>query len=132
MNVANYDESVYNLVKKGLDAASTRSKVISNNIANVNTKNYKRYYVSFEDTLSDETDKLQMVKSDPLHLGGSDGEGTITVKQDTTTSERQDGNNVDIDNEMTNLAANTLMYNALTSQANSKISMERYVITNSK
>ncbi|OPJ63282.1 flagellar basal body rod protein FlgB [Clostridium oryzae] len=132
MNVSNYDEAVYNLTKKGLDASAIRSKVISNNVANVNTKNYKRYYVSFEDTLSDNMNKLQMKKSDPLHLGGTDGEGSITVKQDKDSVMRQDGNNVDVENEMTNLAANTLMYNALITQANSKLSMERYVITNTK
>jgi flagellar basal-body rod protein FlgB len=41
---------------------------------------------------------------------------------------RLDGNNVDIDNEMTNLAANTILYNTLINQANSRISMRRYVI----
>ncbi|WP_180375503.1 flagellar basal body rod protein FlgB [Clostridium thermarum] len=124
-----YDEKVYDLVKKGLDAASLRSKVISNNIANVNTKGYKRYYVSFEDTLKDTMNKVELQKSDDLHLDGKDKPATISVKQDTSTSMREDGNNVDIENEMTNQAANTLMYNALITQVNSKLSMTRYVIT---
>ncbi|MDP4087901.1 MAG: flagellar basal body rod protein FlgB [Bacillota bacterium] len=131
MNIENksYDDKVYNLIKKGLDASSLRSKAISNNIANLNTKGYKRYYVSFEDTLQDKMNTLQMKKSDPLHLGGNDEEGTISVKQDTSTSITPDGNNVDVDNEMTNMAANTLMYNALITEANAKFSMAGYVIT---
>ena len=45
---------------------------------------------------------------------------------------RQDGNNVDIDLEMTNQAANTLMFNALTQQVSGKISMKRYIIGGGK
>lgn len=42
---------------------------------------------------------------------------------------RTDGNNVDIDNEMANLAANYLKYNALISQVNNRMSTTRTVIT---
>jgi flagellar basal-body rod protein FlgB len=42
---------------------------------------------------------------------------------------RADGNNVDLDVEKVNQAANTLMYNALVTQANSKLSASKYVIT---
>jgi flagellar basal-body rod protein FlgB len=42
---------------------------------------------------------------------------------------RLDGNNVDIDKEMAGLAENTILYNTLISQANSRISMRRYVIS---
>ncbi|GFR36145.1 hypothetical protein TCEA9_19570 [Thermobrachium celere] len=41
---------------------------------------------------------------------------------------RLDGNNVDIDLEMANLAANQILYNALISQANTRIAMRRNVI----
>jgi flagellar basal-body rod protein FlgB len=124
-----YDDKVYDLVKKGLDATSLRSRVIANNIANINTKGYKKYYVSFEDTLKDSMNKVELHKSDELHFDGKDKPGAISVKQDKSTSMREDGNNVDIENEMTNQAANALMYNALVTQANSKLSMTRYVIT---
>lgn len=129
INNMSYDDKVYNLVKKGLDAASLRSKVIANNIANINTKGYKKYTVSFEDTLKDTMNSLQMEKSDELHIGGNEDKDAIKVEQDTSTSMREDGNNVDIDAEMTNQAANALMYNALITQVNSKLSMTRYVIT---
>lgn len=124
-----YDSQVYDLAKKGLDAASLRSKVIANNIANINTKGYKKYYVSFEDTLKSSLNSVEMEKSDELHISGKENPGTINVKQDKSSSMREDGNNVDIDNEMTNQAANALMYNALITQVNSKLSMTRYVIT---
>jgi flagellar basal-body rod protein FlgB len=129
MSNLSYDNKVYNLIKQGLNATSLRSKVIANNIANVNTKGYKRYYVTFEETLKNTMNSVQLDKSDELHLDGVNAAGKISIKQDTSTSMREDGNNVDIENEMSNQAANTLLYNALITQANSKLSLTRYVIT---
>jgi flagellar basal-body rod protein FlgB len=131
MNVHNQpkDMQVYNLVKKGLDATSTRSKVIANNIANINTKGYKKFYVSFEENLKKTTGEVEMKTTDRKHINKGLDSSEVRIKQDKSSSMREDGNNVDIDNEMANQAANTLMYNALISQANSRISSIRYVIT---
>ncbi|WP_010241162.1 flagellar basal body rod protein FlgB [Clostridium arbusti] len=119
----------YNLIKKSLDASSTRSKAIANNVANINTAGYKRSYVTFEDTLKNSMDNISMKKDNTLHMDDGSGFGEITVKKDTSTSMRTDGNNVDIDSEMSNQAQNTLMYEALVNQASSRISMKKYVIT---
>lgn len=129
INTISQDQLTYDLIKKSLDAASTRGQVIANNVANINTAGYKRYYVTFEDTLNDSIDNITMKKDSPLHLDDGNGFGEISVKQDTTSSMRNDGNNVDIDAEMSNQAQNTLMYNALINQANSRLSMQKYVIT---
>ncbi|WP_375539406.1 flagellar basal body rod protein FlgB [Clostridium estertheticum] len=115
-----------------MDASTLRSKVSANNIANINTKNYKGLYVTFEETLKDNmaADTMKTDNSKDIQAGNSNGE--ITVNRDESTSARQDGNNVDIDLEMTNQAANTLMYAALVSQVNSKISLTSYVIGGGK
>ncbi|WP_303188599.1 flagellar basal body protein [uncultured Clostridium sp.] len=102
----------YNLMKSGLNVAQLRSKTIANNIANINTPNYKRKYVKFEETLNN-VNKT----------------GKIEVKTDTSGAVRTDGNNVDLENEKVNQAANTLMYNGLISLTNSKLSMAKSVIT---
>ena len=91
----------YNPMKSGLNAAQLRSKTIANNIANINTPNYKRKYVKFEETLNN-VNKT----------------GKIEVKTDTSGAVRTDGNNVDLENEKVNQAANTLMYNGLVSITN--------------
>ncbi len=103
---------IYNLIKNGLNASQLRSETIANNIANVNTPDYKRKYVSFEETLDD-----------------INNAGKIEVKEDNTTSIRSDGNNVDLENEKVNQAANTLMYNGLVSITNIKLTMSKSVIT---
>ncbi|NNU76056.1 flagellar basal body rod protein FlgB [Clostridium estertheticum] len=122
----------YSLLKKSMDASALRGKVSANNIANINTKNYKGLYVTFEETLKDNmaADTMKTDNSKDIQAGNSNGE--ITVNRDESTSARQDGNNVDIDLEMTNQAANTLMYAALVSQVNSKISLTSYVIGGGK
>lgn len=131
MNLSNMskDRQVYDLIKKGLDASSLRGKVIANNIANINTKGYKKYSVSFEETLNKSMDDLSMKTTDERHINVVPDSGEVHIEQDTSSSMREDGNNVDIDLEMANQAANTLMYNAMISQINNRLSNERYVIT---
>lgn len=130
MNVKNMseDQLTYNLLKKSLDATSLRSKAIASNISNINTKDYKRKYVTFEDSLKQSVDDLELKTTDEKHLNYGSEYGEIKMETDNSSSMREDGNNVDIDNEMVNEAANTLMYNALINQVNSRLSMEKYVI----
>lgn len=130
MNIQNMskDELVNNLLRKGLDASSLRSKAISNNIANINTKGYKRQYVSFEESLKQNMDDLNLKTDDDKHIQDGSEYGEVKTETDNSSSMREDGNNVDIDNETVNQAANTLMYNALITQANSRLAMERYVV----
>ena len=103
---------IYQLIKSSLDATDFRGKTIANNIANINTPGYKRKYVSFEETLNKANKQAKM-----------------EVKEDKSTSMRTDGNNVDLENEKVNQAANSLMYNGLVSITNTKLAIARTVIT---
>lgn len=118
----------YNLLKKSLDASALRSKVISNNLVNINTKGYKRRYVTFEESLKNAENDIAMKRTSQKHMDAGEILGNMEVKQDTKTSMRQDGNNVDIDSEIVNQSANTLMYDALTVELNNRILMRRSVI----
>lgn len=129
INGLSNSEVTYDLLKKGLDASSLRSKATANNIANINTPGFKRSYVTFEDTLQQSTDNLELKTTDNKHISSENSFGEPEVQIDNSTSTRQDGNNVDIDNEMVNQAANELMYNALTNQVNTRLASTRYVIT---
>lgn len=103
---------VYQLLKGGLDATELRGKTIANNIANINTPGYKRKYVTFTETL----DKAK-------------GQTKIEMKEDKSTSMRTDGNNVDLESEKVNQAANSLMYNGLVNITNTKLAIARIAIT---
>lgn len=122
------DELVYNLLQKGLDASQARSEATADNMANINTKGYKRKYVTFEESLKKSVDDLELKTDDEKHIKVNSEYGSVNVKTDDSTSMNEDGNNVDIDNEMVNQSANALMYNALVTQVNNKLSMRRYVI----
>lgn len=106
------------IIHKALDAAWTRNEVIAQNIANVDTPGYKRKTVSFEEQLRQAIDKKDFKKSDADKI-----DIRVTV-DNKSLSMRLDGNNVDIDNEMAQLAKNTIKYNALIQLAGySKIKM---------
>lgn len=119
----------YQIIKKGLDASSMRQKAISSNVANVNTPGYKAEKVEFESELKKAIGKggLGMVGTDEKDLGGSVSSVSPKVVR-TEGSMNENGNNVDIDNEMVNLAANEIYYSALVEQMNIKLSSMSYVI----
>lgn len=118
------NDQTINILSKSMDVATLRHQTIINNIANVNTKDYKASYVSFEEefkkAIENSTDEQAIDEVQPK------------VIKDNTTSMRQDGNNVDIDSEMANLAANQLLYDSLVQRVSGKISTLRYVISEGK
>lgn len=129
INLLGGTASSYDLLKEGIDASNKRAEVISNNMANVNTKNYKRFSVVFEENLrACGNNSVNMKKTKIQHISVGNVDGNIEVVQNKGTSMREDGNNVDLEYEKVEQAANTMKYNALIQQANSKISNVKYVI----
>ncbi|MBQ9442441.1 MAG: flagellar basal body rod protein FlgB [Selenomonadaceae bacterium] len=133
VNSTNFD-----YLSRGMAAASLRQEVISHNIANVNTPNFRRSVIEFEDLLAreiygdePEEGKLQMVRTNDNHLPHKplDYHAEPNMMQDTTTIMRVDDNNVDIDIEMATLAKNQLYFNALATQLNGYISKVKNVMS---
>lgn len=118
-----------------LDGNSARYQSISNNIANVNTPGFKKTTVNFEDELqniiSNRNTKIDLKKTDKKHIG-KDKQNLKnfepTLKEHKETSTRRDGNNVNPDIEMINLAKTTITYNALIEQVNRRFSKTQSVI----
>lgn len=109
-----------------MDVTIASNKVINNNISNLNTRNYKRHYIEFDEALKNEISQDLMKKTSDRHLSIKGNE--LEVKTDTTSSMREDGNNVNVESEMTSQAANNLMYDALVKQANTRFNMRSIVI----
>lgn len=104
-----------NILDKAADAAWTRNDVISNNIANATTPNYKRQDVKFEDVLEMELRGAKNTSLDNKVAKVSLKRLNTQVYTDSVGySYRVDGNNVDIDTENVELAANQIKYNMLT------------------
>ena len=119
--------SSVNTLQQGLNASWLRNEVISNNIANVDTPGFKASHVRFEEIMAEATGSgagsLSMAVTDERHLGGA--AGTLAniepqVLKDESTSVRLDGNNVNIDNEMVELAKNSINYFTTVSKINSE------------
>lgn len=105
---------------RALQASGMRQQSIANNIANVNTPGFKRSDVSFDGVLEE-----------ALGNGASNEELqslSPEVSVDSSTTMRVDGNNVDIDREMANLAENNIRYNALVQIAAKRMSTLKNLI----
>jgi len=116
-----------NLLEKMLNVSTTKHMVIANNIANVNTPGYRRMEVSFEDQLSQamkDTPASKLTTLQPKIVVSKDKEGSGSI--------RNDGNNVNIDSEVSSLVRNTLSYNIYTQLLAKKMDMVKYAIDNSK
>lgn len=125
-----------NYLSRGMQAATMRHEVISDNIANVNTPKFKRSYVRFEELLAkelhldDEQGKLDIVRTHDRHLPiPMRGVAQPVIECDDTTTMRVDHNNVDIDVEMANMAKNQLYYNAMATQLGGFVTKMKNVIT---
>ena len=107
------------ILEKALDASLMRNEVIAQNIANVDTPNYKKRTVKFEEYLSaalkSSNFKGFTTHSKHISIGGNDVDSIgIKVTQDyKELSMRLDGNNVDVEAEMAAMAQNSLQYNTL-------------------
>ena len=125
------------LLERSLDAASLRNKVVSNNIANIDTPGFKRSDVSFEQTLQEvlSGQSLSGRTTDPRHIAiGNISVGSVqpTTYTDRSTSLRLDGNNVDVDSEMVRLVTNQIQFHALTTQINHQFGLLKYAISEGK
>ncbi|MEG1459177.1 MAG: flagellar basal body rod protein FlgB [Acetivibrio sp.] len=101
-----------NVLDKAADASWLRNGVITNNIANVDTPNYKRKDVQFESYLMS-----AVAGGDSLDENVNNMD-LNTINASTYTefpglSYRYDGNNVDIDTESAELAKNQIHYYTL-------------------
>lgn len=123
-NTTNY------MLERALDAESIRRKVISNNVANVDTPHFKRSEVDFESELKRVIDQNISLSenhypgavSDERHIPFIEKKDVKSVNSrinlDYSTSLRNDGNNVDIEKEMVDAAKNLMRYNAFITSLN--------------
>lgn len=117
ITVLNRSFNNINIYKKVLDASWLRNTAISNNIANVNTPNYKRQVVNFDDVLRSYIEQGGTTMLNKTHSGHMDApEMSLNprISQVKDTAFREDGNNVNIDVEMAERTKNEIRYTAMT------------------
>lgn len=103
---------------ENLSFRSERQKVISGNIANINTPNYKTKELVFESELKKANDDLELKVTHKRHIPfdletqKTTGPQLIEVQN---LLEQNDGNNVSMDKQVSEMAKNSVVFNALQS-----------------
>lgn len=90
-----------------------KQKVLSKNIANVGTEDYKREDLEFKSVLADslgQTLRATNSKHFGLDKNGNPLDGGFAVVKDNSTDMVSGINNVDIDREMSEMAENSIRY----------------------
>jgi flagellar basal-body rod protein FlgB len=121
-------------LEQALNYSSSKQKVISQNIANADTPNYKAKDVSFKAILQNElSQNFTANRTDNRHIDFSDSPLTQpSIVTRPNVQYNNSGNSVDLDQEMSDLATNQIYYDALIEQENSKFATLQNVIRGGK
>ncbi|WP_047984887.1 flagellar basal body rod protein FlgB [Ornithinibacillus californiensis] len=119
-----------NTLQQSLNYASVKNQTIASNISNVDTPNYKAKDVVFKDLLQQEiASSITAKRTHPRHLPfGQDQRLSYEIIQRNNTTYNHNGNNVDIDKEMAELAQNQIYYQSLVDRINGKFNSLQTVI----
>ena len=120
-----------NVLKAAADASWTREEVLTNNIANVDTPNYKRQDVDFTTYLRSALSRTNGGSSSLTNRVNNLNYNDIAIKtytDNSTLSYRLDGNNVDLSTENVELASEQIHYNALIDSMNNEFSRFKAVL----
>ncbi len=123
------NDSVINVIQKALDIASLRQNIISSNIANADTPGYKAKHIPFKDVLEMKSSDIALKITDRRHIKENDNFSYLIKPQDNDYLIKNDKNNVKLDSEMTNLAKNTILVNALTAFEKYKFNQYKDIIS---
>jgi flagellar basal-body rod protein FlgB len=102
-------------LERALSGAGQRQQILANNLANADTPGFKRTDLDFHSQLATAlagTNSTAQLSSLPF-----------TTQTDTSSSMQADGNNVDVDTEMSKLSQNALDYQSLVAIANARLKM---------
>ncbi len=128
------------LAAKALDLRARRHEQIISNIANADTPGYKAFDLMVEEALSRQNASsersLSLQRTSSAHFSGPQRLGRdlqpvqVPVSEEITL--RGDGNTVDMEREMSNMAANQLLYKISAQIVSKKFQSIRNVIQGGK
>ena len=117
-----FDGTIYKIAEQGLDVSWYQQRVISNNIANVDTPHFKAKTVHFGLVLDEVIhSRIQDKDTDRLSV-------RMNETYETNTNQILDGNNVDIEKENSALLDAQYQYSTMIDYLNSRYAMIRTAI----
>jgi flagellar basal-body rod protein FlgB len=129
-------DNLINTVGKSLDLRVKRENIISSNISNVDTPGYTPMDISFDEQLKelinkDNNQDVEVKATNEMHFGDElnidDVNGELFF--DPHSSPNNDRNTVDLDQEMSKLSMNSILYNAQVSVLNKQLALLKYAAT---
>ena len=118
----------FNMLGTMMDYRSERNKVITSNIANLDTPDYKPSDYVFKEDLKNAMDvRIHLKRTHEKHFPNAGDEISKNDFKMVTSEDK-----VDLDTEMTNLAENHLMYNLTVELLARKFKGIRSVLTEAK
>ena len=113
------------LMQDRLQLNSANQKVVSGNLANINTPGYKAKSMAFEDVLREsmEDQGAKLVQSNLKHIDPGDTIGAMKA------AEVVESGPVDLDTEMMKLSRNSIEYQFMISMLNKKFTMIKNAIS---
>ena len=107
-------------LEQALAGASARQQILANNVANANTPGFTRSDLDFQTQLAN------AIAAGPQALQGL----TFSPQKDSSGPADANGNNVDIDTEMSDMAQNALEYESIAEVVNARMKMIQTAIGN--
>jgi len=128
--------SISNKLFEQLNFRGERQKVISSNIANINTPGYKTKELVFEDELNNSitNNNLQMKTTNSRHMVNSNSFLTNSnpkLMEVENLEEQNDGNNVNLDTQMSEMSKNKVLFDAIQSSIKRDSKLFRSVVESS-
>lgn len=127
-------DHTFNILESSLNGAIARQKTIAHNVSNINTPGFKRFLVDFEDQLENAQRRyqqlpLQVTQEKHIKIPANE---SFDSARDLSPGLRADGNNVNLEQEMTLMVKNDVYFNAALNQVNKKIAILKYVISDGR
>ena len=128
--------SISNKLFEQLNFRGERQKVISSNIANINTPGYKTKELVFEDDLNNSitNNSLQLKATNSKHMtniNSSLANSNPKLMEVDNLEEQNDGNNVNLDTQMGEMSKNKILFDAIQSSIKRDSKLFRSVVESS-
>ena len=122
--ISPHQDRTFPALENLLSWTSKRQQALASNVANRDTPGYRSTDYSFESELQA---SVRLTLTSPKHIAASRDTGNARVYE-VETSTKPNGNNVDIDRELTEVTKNGVQYLTLVEYLNQKIRTLRAAI----
>ncbi len=120
------------IARKALDGLALQQEVIGHNLANVDTPAYRAQSVDFQSALRralNPSPRVEMRTTHPAHQTGTQDAAQVKIGLRAGGSLRADGNNVDIDVELSQMAETGIAYQAITQLVSKKFLLLKNIVS---